>query len=929
MAKKSLPRIARLANIALKRGSKKPFQSLSSSALNKLFPQFGRSKKNVSSGSASSNSNDATSQIYNNSFNQILQNQNKQNEILDEILEQIKGPNNFFSDITELFNGRTNFQKRPPPEIDTTVRPPGNAGQPPRPAVADTTVRPPGNVDQPPRPAVADTTVRPAGTDTTIRPFAASQSVLPPDVMARIQASPALTALRTAPPSVLPPEVASRIAASPVLRTAPPLVLPPDVMARIQASPALTALRTAPPLVLSPDVASRIPTVDIPRSIDTTDASRAPTTNLSNKPDTFVQRSTAGAGRNAFLGAGVGSATALATGQPVAGAAIAGAESAVTTTILSQAAEQTIRRSAVAFIGRTISTKFPLAGLLAGLYFSGERAIAGDWIGSGLELTSGVAGTLGVITFGLGTTASVGIDVLLLTRDVYQALYGKYPENEVDTSLRDANLAAIGPAITKALNELISRAPAPQNLELNEGTRGQLARLFQAAQGDSEDAQVIRDIIGGDQAIAGLIGLLQINLGSDPRNDTPMQRRARAGIEAALRKLEPLITHRRSPSARMIEIPVTPSVPEITPKSDDSGAGDETGGSGDDLTPNAVFKEEIIKNNNFNFTDKNSIIPLSIKEFKKINFEASLIKFQSTDLQSKLNGLDATQNPGGIGNNFFSLGNITTGDGHATNGSAARALEFFQSKGWTLAQAAGIVANLDIETAGTFNPGAIGDGGKAYGIAQWHPDRQAHFQSWAGRSIRGSTFEQQLEFVQYELTEGREKKAGNRIRQTATPQDAAIATDRFYERSSGAARTRRIRRAITLAENASRDATQINQEPSPGDGGGNQQPQIPSSTTGGGNALSQANNTNPRTSTDNKDSVEPVASTPSSGTNLAQAGTDMVVGDQRQALSSGQSQIVQSQPQQQESPQSNNRREQLAADDISLRIRLQSTLSYA
>ena len=636
-------------------------------------------------------------------------------------------------------------------------------------------------------------------------------------------------------------------------------------------------------------------------------------------------------GATAF-GAGAGFLAGLATehktGQSATSSAIAGAQTAATTVVLSQGAEQIIKNFVKNSLSRIILNKFPLAGLLAGLYFSVARARQGDWIGAGLELTSGAAGTLGTITFGLGTAASVSIDVYLLTRDVYKVLYDKFPLEEDDEILRNANLAAIGPVIIRALNELISGAPAPQNLELNEDTREQLTRLFQAAQGDSEDAQVIRDIIGGDQAIAGLIGLLQINLGSNPRNDTPMQRRARAGIEAALHRIQPLITNRRSPSARMIEIPITPSVSEITPKSDGSGAGDETNGSGVDLTPNAVFKEEIIKNNNFNFTDKNSIIPLSIKEFKKINFEASLIKFQSTDLQSKLNGLDATQNPGGIGNNFFSLGNITTGDGHATNGSAARALEFFQSKGWTLAQAAGIVANLDIETAGTFNPGAIGDGGKAYGIAQWHPDRQAHFQSWAGRNIRGSTFEQQLEFVQYELTEGREKKAGNRIRQTATPQDAAIATDRFYERSSGAARTRRIRRAITLAENASRDAAQINQEPSPGAGGGNQQSQTPSSTTGGDNALSQAN-INPRTSTDNKDSVEPVASTPSSGTNLAQAGTDMVVGDQRQALSSGQSQIAQSQPQQQESPQSNNRREQLAADDISLRIRLQSALSYA
>jgi hypothetical protein len=342
-----------------------------------------------------------------------------------------------------------------------------------------------------------------------------------------------------------------------------------------------------------------------------------------------------------------------------------------------------------------------------------------------------------------------------------------------------------------------------------------------------------------------------------------------------------------------------------------------------------------------------------LKEFERINFEARLIKFESTGLQSKLTETDTVQNRSSAGGGFTgisnisgsarniaagAIGNITTGDGRATNGSAARALEFFQSKGWSLAQAAGIVANLDIETGGTFNPAAIGDGGRAYGIAQWHPDRQAHFQSWAGRSIRGSTFEQQLEFVQFELTEGREKRAGNRIRQTTTPQDAAAITDQFYERSDGTARARRIRRAITLAGNAGQDATQTNQaSTNTGGGGAAESPQTATQapSTGGGNgaALSQAS-TGAHTdvpSSGNQNSAAPVEPSPSTGADLAQAGTDMIAGDQRQALNPQgmvNNNTPQSPVQQSETPQSNNTREQMPTNEIPLRNRLESTFSY-
>lgn len=108
------------------------------------------------------------------------------------------------------------------------------------------------------------------------------------------------------------------------------------------------------------------------------------------------------------------------------------------------------------------------------------------------------------------------------------------------------------------------------------------------------------------------------------------------------------------------------------------------------------------------------------------------------------------------------------------------ALSYFQSQGWTREQSAGIVANIKQESA--FNPSAVGDSGKAYGIAQWHPDRQAEFEKKFGKSIKGSTFEDQLAFIQYELTQGKEKRAGEILRQTQTAPQAAAAGSKYYLR---------------------------------------------------------------------------------------------------------------------------------------------------
>ena len=58
------------------------------------------------------------------------------------------------------------------------------------------------------------------------------------------------------------------------------------------------------------------------------------------------------------------------------------------------------------------------------------------------------------------------------------------------------------------------------------------------------------------------------------------------------------------------------------------------------------------------------------------------------------------------------------------------AMQYFMSQGWTKEQAAGIVGNIQKESM--FNYKALGDNGKAFGLAQWHPDRQANFKKAYG-----------------------------------------------------------------------------------------------------------------------------------------------------------------------------------------------------
>jgi hypothetical protein len=133
---------------------------------------------------------------------------------------------------------------------------------------------------------------------------------------------------------------------------------------------------------------------------------------------------------------------------------------------------------------------------------------------------------------------------------------------------------------------------------------------------------------------------------------------------------------------------------------------------------------------------------------------------------------------------------------NAPGGPGQRAFRFFKQAGWSDAAAAGLAANILRESNG--NVSATGDGGAAYGLAQWHKDRQQAFRLWAGKDIRDSsvTFEDQLAFMNYELRQGREKSAGDALAGANTPGDAGAIVSSKYLRPGDAAGEAALRASL-------------------------------------------------------------------------------------------------------------------------------------
>lgn len=122
-----------------------------------------------------------------------------------------------------------------------------------------------------------------------------------------------------------------------------------------------------------------------------------------------------------------------------------------------------------------------------------------------------------------------------------------------------------------------------------------------------------------------------------------------------------------------------------------------------------------------------------------------------------------------------------------------------QAQGWNKNSASGIAANLWAESK--FDPTAVGDNGHAYGIGQWHEDRQALFKKWAGHDIHGSTLSEQLRFVDYELKNGdsQSRLAGRALPLVHSAEAAGRIVSQYYDRPADVEGEARRRGALAGA----------------------------------------------------------------------------------------------------------------------------------
>ncbi len=102
--------------------------------------------------------------------------------------------------------------------------------------------------------------------------------------------------------------------------------------------------------------------------------------------------------------------------------------------------------------------------------------------------------------------------------------------------------------------------------------------------------------------------------------------------------------------------------------------------------------------------------------------------------------------------------------------------------GWTPAQAAGIAGSLQQESAG-FDPSAKNEDSGMYGIAQWDTTRRKKFSEIIGKPIEGSSLDEQLRFMNWELNNSH-KSAGDKIRASKTAEEAAQIHSDKYEKAS-------------------------------------------------------------------------------------------------------------------------------------------------
>lgn len=132
---------------------------------------------------------------------------------------------------------------------------------------------------------------------------------------------------------------------------------------------------------------------------------------LTKKSSTSLAKVAGQAGQGAIM---------KATGKKVYGAAATSAVKAGTAGLAKTGGKSIAKQAGklgAKALGKSLLKKIPGVGLLAGVGFGLQRALAGDYAGAALELASGAASTIP----GVGTAVSLAADAALVARDISRA----------------------------------------------------------------------------------------------------------------------------------------------------------------------------------------------------------------------------------------------------------------------------------------------------------------------------------------------------------------------------------------------------------------------------------------------------------------------------------------------------------------------------
>jgi hypothetical protein len=148
-----------------------------------------------------------------------------------------------------------------------------------------------------------------------------------------------------------------------------------------------------------------------------------------------------------------------------------------------------------------------------------------------------------------------------------------------------------------------------------------------------------------------------------------------------------------------------------------------------------------------------------------------------------------------------------------------QAVEFFQKNGFPLESARGIAAGLYSESK--MDPGSVNPTSGAAGIGQWLGPRKEKFKELFNRDVKDATFEEQLQYVLWELTKGTDQGArqagsalikgsgqGGAAKDELNSRDAAGTFIHLFERPGAAGEMSDMSRAGPLADALSSLTTQ-------------------------------------------------------------------------------------------------------------------------